>query len=64
MCYNLLIIKEINMSTFFQNPYKGTVWKFYLENPNRSTFKSFCLTIKALNVPNRSMFLNFMYIRY
>lgn len=27
---NLLIIKEINMSTFFQNPYKGTVWKFYL----------------------------------
>ncbi len=50
------------MSTFFQNPYKGTVWKFCPENPNRSTFKSFCLTIKALNVPNRSMFLNFMYI--
>lgn len=34
-------------------------------NPlNRIAILGFYLTIKALNVPNRSMFLNFMYIRY
>lgn len=52
------------MSTFFQNPYKGTVWKFCPEIPYKSGIWKFCLTIKALNVPNRSMFLNFMYIGY